>query len=530
MQQNQAPDRQYFFVSQSEPRELEESFLWADDVNTRNAFRRMIREVKTGDIIIQYSKDKGYSKGDGGSIIGFAIARSNNYPYKNHKYGEEGHRVNVEQFRFATPVHKRDVIDALYACQPSKYGRFTESKSLVEGYLAKANKETAQIILGKALEIDNSPEQAEIVKKIRRVIGMGAIQPSAANSNKEAEAKSPLQKIFFGAPGTGKSWRIDHDLWGNKTGIKDILEDRKFRTTFHPDYDYAQFVGAYKPMKEGDKITYSFVPQVFAKAYAKAWELQLKGDENKDEDKNVYLVIEEINRGNCAQIFGDIFQLLDRDSEGFSEYAIDADHDFAGWLETDDEGLKSVWKEYESDVGKGKLKLPPNLNILATMNTSDQSLFPMDSAFKRRFDWEYVPIKYKKDEKCGDDWNADTFVINDSDGLSFKWLDFLEKVNADISKATESEDKQMGEFFIRPKTGNDIGLDEFRSKVLFYLWDSVYKDEFERKTVFHFNPEGKDASDTVTYQRLFGDDFVQILAQMLQNLGVNFAPSNNRGA
>ena len=340
-----------------------------------------------------------------------------------------------------------------------------------------------------------------------------------------AKLQKSFQTIFFGAPGTGKSHKIDYNLIKDKDGnpigkgIKEIPEDRKFRTTFHPDYDYAQFVGAYKPKKEGEKITYSFVPQVFAKAYTAAWKLYLdaKGDSrdsigasplqnDSGKDIQVYLVIEEINRGNCAQIFGDIFQLLDRDGEGFSQYSIDADCDFAEWLEKDS-ALKTVWNDYETKVGDGKLKLPPNLNILATMNTSDQSLFPMDSAFKRRFDWEYVPINYEKAE-------AD-FIVGDA-SFNFKWLDFLKKVNADIYRVTQSEDKQMGEFFIKPKNKDYITLDEFRSKVLFYLWDSVYKDELDSKLVFHFAYPEK--GPDVTFQRLFNSDFVEILKKMLANL------------
>ena len=347
------------------------------------------------------------------------------------------------------------------------------------------------------------------------------------------EIETPIQSIFFGAPGTGKSFKIDDPEKGY--GLKDVDESRKFRTTFHPDYDYAQFVGAYKPKKEGNAITYSFVPQVFAKAYAAAWKLYLdaKGDsrlrgndnengENDKEEKDiqVYLVIEEINRGNCAQIFGDIFQLLDRNSEGFSQYSIDADCDFAEWLEKDS-ALKTVWNDYEAKVGDGKLKLPPNLNILATMNTSDQSLFPMDSAFKRRFDWEYVPIKYAKDSDCGDDWKADEFKIVIGD-TTYKWLDFLKKVNADIYDATQSEDKQMGEFFIKPKSDDlKIAFNEFRSKVLFYLWDSVYKDETERQAVFHFPyGDGDGKINSVTFQSLFGKDADAIVNKIMENLKV----------
>lgn len=345
----------------------------------------------------------------------------------------------------------------------------------------------------------------------------------------------PCQKIFFGAPGTGKSHKIDYNLFKDEDGkpigkgIKEIPEDRKFRTTFHPDYDYAQFVGAYKPKKElnettnKEEITYSFVPQVFAKAYAAAWKLYFSAGNSSTSENQVYLIIEEINRGNCAQIFGDIFQLLDRNGEGFSQYSIDADCDFADWLgKYSDLSPESIWSEYKKkeNVGAGKLKLPPNLNILATMNTSDQSLFPMDSAFKRRFDWEYVQIKYKKDEECGENWNADTFKIAVGDS-KYMWLDFLEKVNADIYEATRSEDKQMGEFFIKPKDGKKILFEDFRSKVLFYLWDSVYKDETERQTVFHFAYEnGDDKIKSVTFQSLFGKDAEAIVNKIMENLKV----------
>ncbi len=411
------------------------------------------------------------------------------------------------------------------------------------------------------------------------------------NSDRNGNAEIlPCQKIFFGAPGTGKSFKVNsilpnEDIWSvsgeirkrlfldsdtakkahyaevldNKEKFGDIwnvgelsaLEEKLsevdsednvgnpehsalqayikflkeykfeqvFRTTFHPDYDYAQFVGAYKPKRESGGITYSFVPQVFAKAYAAAWRLYLKGDsrlrgndnenggDDSGKDIQVYLVIEEINRGNCAQIFGDIFQLLDRDEKGFSQYSIDADCDFAEWLK-------------ENGISDGKLKLPPNLNILATMNTSDQSLFPMDSAFKRRFDWEYVPIKYAKDDDCGENWDADEFkiVIGNSE---YKWLDFLEKVNADIYDATRSEDKQMGEFFIKPKDGKTILFGDFRSKVLFYLWDSVYKDETERQAVFHFPyGDGDGKINSVTFQSLFGKDAEAIVNKIMENLKV----------
>ena len=317
--------------------------------------------------------------------------------------------------------------------------------------------------------------------------------------------ESVMQQILFGAPGTGKSFKIDDPEKGY--GLKDVDESRKFRTTFHPDYDYAQFVGAYKPKKElnnttnKEELTYSFVPQVFAKAYAAAWRSYLKG--NKE---YVFLVIEEINRGNCAQIFGDIFQLLDRVSDGsdkgFSQYTIDADCDFAEWLEKNSVlSEESVWSAYEEKVGDGKLKLPPNLNILATMNTSDQSLFPMDSAFKRRFDWEYVPISFTDEE--GNEKEAAKYEIDipDANGKNYLWKNFVETVNAKILDLTESEDKQLGEFFIKPDSGNVISKERFLGKVMFYLWNEVCKDEHKNGSFFRAKIDDKE--DFFTFQDLY---------------------------
>lgn len=318
-----------------------------------------------------------------------------------------------------------------------------------------------------------------------------------------------MQAIFFGAPGTGKSHKIDYNLFKDKDGnligkgIKEIPGDRKFRTTFHPDYDYAQFVGAYKPKKEGDAITYSFVPQVFAKAYAAAWKQYSAAGNASTDNNQVYLVIEEINRGNCAQIFGDIFQLLDRDADGFSQYSIDADCDFAEWLK-------------ENGIGDGKLRLPPNLNILATMNTSDQSLFPMDSAFKRRFDWEYVPISFTDEE--GNEKEAAKYEIDipDANGKNYLWKNFVEAVNKKILDLTESEDKQLGEFFIKPDSGNVISKERFLGKVMFYLWNEVCKDEHKNGSFFRVKNDGKE--EYFTFQDLYKKEKSGYLKQFMDEL------------
>lgn len=277
-----------------------------------------------------------------------------------------------------------------------------------------------------------------------------------APDNIDSPAK---QTIFFGSPGTGKSHKV-------KQFLKDIPEDRVFRTTFHPDCDYSTFVGCYKPSMDGDKIRYEFEPQIFTKAYISAW---------NDSTTPVFMVIEEINRGNCAQVFGDLFQLLDRDKTGYSEYPVQAD-----------EALKQyLMVNAPESITNGQLRLPPNFNILATMNTSDQSLFPMDSAFKRRWAWEYVPI----DPDCPDS----QFKITIGD-KSYKWSSFLVKVNERIHNLSDSEDKQLGNFFIK----SDIDVEEFKSKIMFYLWSEVCK-EYEKSGSFF-----KDEKDVeFTFNSLF---------------------------
>ena len=325
-----------------------------------------------------------------------------------------------------------------------------------------------------------------------------SFEGSSASSNapkKTSESKFPLQQIFYGAPGTGKSHAINE-----LTAGKDVI-----RTTFHPDTDYSTFVGAYKPTTKSvpvttvigtnavpvmyngkemmeDKIVYEYVSQAFLQAYVAAWRKYCdvqEGEEPMDE----FLVIEEINRGNCAQIFGDLFQLLDRGDEGFSEYPIKADSDMKKLLEKEFEGLEIKNKEGINALFKGDkdivaqvlagdiLLLPNNLYIWATMNTSDQSLFPIDSAFKRRWDWNYVPIS-----DAGKKWMIEV------NGAQYDWWKFLEAINDKVYHATYSEDKKMGYFFCKANDGV-ISAEKFVSKVIFYLWNDVFKDsEFEGDT------------------------------------------------
>ena len=227
------------------------------------------------------------------------------------------------------------------------------------------------------------------------------------------------------------------------------------------------------------------MPQAFLKAYVAAW---------SNLDTPYFLIIEEINRGNCAQIFGDLFQLLDRSNAGSSSYAIHADEDITQFLSGDDKGFASLSDDQKDtirafvlhkdngktqavgqDILNGKLLLlPPNLYIWATMNTSDQSLFPIDSAFKRRWNWKYMPIEYHPIDKKTQqpiDWK---FQIGDN---IYSWGQFLSKINPEIYTLTESSDKQMGYFFAKADNTTGIISEEvFLNKVLFYLWTDVFKD------------------------------------------------------
>lgn len=280
----------------------------------------------------------------------------------------------------------------------------------------------------------------------------------------------PLQQIFYGAPGTGKSHRIKKLTKGCEQVI---------RTTFHPDSDYSTFVGCYKPImkkvpqtyvvegkekpvvdiatsqqSQKDEIVYDYTPQAFVQAYTKAW---------TNPGKPVILVIEEINRGNCAQIFGDIFQLLDRGDDGVSDYEIKPDNALEVYLK----GYFAGKDDVPEDIRNGEImKLPANLFIWATMNTSDQSLFPIDSAFKRRWEWKYLPINNHKDKNYKIEIGS----------TKYDWWGFLSKINQVIGDTTSSEDKKLGYFFAKADTNGIVTAEQFVGKVLFYLWNDVFKN------------------------------------------------------
>ena len=425
-----------------------------------------------------------------------------------------------------------------------------------------------------------------------------ALQLSQATPSKGERSSVPLslQIIYFGAPGSGKSHKVAEDLAG-------VGRENIFRTTFHPDYDYASFVGCYKPemrsepiweesytldellaiipnevrvgenypvekfclrhyrsieklnisssqknelrvkilqaAKNSDEqqaegktiqtatvlagaalgryledngilsasgnstaIAYAFTPQVFTNAYVRAWE---------HPNEKVYLVIEEINRGNCAQIFGDLFQLLDRKDDGTSCYSIRADKDLADYLQ------HALSGDAKRRIEEGNLCLPSNLHIIATMNTSDQSLFPMDSAFKRRWDWEYVPINYKEAKSSG-------FKITIGE-KSYLWIKFLEHVNGKVWDLTKSEDKQMGNFFIKGNITEEV----FKSKVMAYLWHEICKDEYGATNYFFCTEKGNKFSFNQLYNKDSSPSATELLQGFMTYLGVSAIGEESAG-
>ena len=350
------------------------------------------------------------------------------------------------------------------------------------------------------------------------------------NEDLRTAEKASLQQIFYGAPGTGKSHIIKEQTKG-----EDVI-----RTTFHPDTDYSTFVGTYKPTTEfapvlaiiGDKavetgreekrISYEFVCQAFLQAYITAWKkvAEAKGDVPKKQ----FLIIEEINRGNCAQIFGDLFQLLDRNDFGYSDYPIKADADmqkqlkrlFEGVTITDADSINAMYdgRDIVKEVLSGEvLLLPNNLYIWATMNTSDQSLFPIDSAFKRRWDWQYMPISEGRDKNGqSKNWKIE------ADTQMYSWWSFIQKINDEIYDKTNSEDKKLGYYFCKPINGV-IKVETFVSKVLFYLWNDVFKDSNNESGIFA-EPYDKFYETNTKGDVVIAKDKVQTL---LDNLHVEVA-------
>jgi hypothetical protein len=314
---------------------------------------------------------------------------------------------------------------------------------------------------------------------------------------------SPIQKILFGSPGTGKSYQIREIAkdklnieWNEKTQLENIIQ-----TVFHPEYTYSDFVGKLLPQTDGKgSVTYKFYEGNFLRALGLAYKKIIEGSK-----ENVLLVIDELNRGNAAAIFGSIFQLLDREDDYWSSYRVNLSeleivsilrimgyevkiyddniqvnkyefHTFLNDLETklnntdNPDGSRII-----ANLKAAKITIPYNLSIIATINTSDESIYYLDSAFKRRWDWEYVDVPNNKSyEDIPEKVKGILVVIGDK---KYYWYDLVIKLNEFIKSKHESirriEDKQIGWWFLKAKN-NIIEESVIKNKLMFYLWDSVF--------------------------------------------------------
>ncbi|WP_249409462.1 McrB family protein [Acinetobacter baumannii] len=291
-------------------------------------------------------------------------------------------------------------------------------------------------------------EEPLILNKLQNIIN----NINAVNSVKASSGKPVENIIFYGAPGTGKSFAIEEKVKGHIS----------IRTVFHPETQYSDFVGCLRPSMDDNGIEYSFKKGPFIEALLKAL---------KDPEHHYYLIIEEINRAPAAAVFGELFQLLDRDSNGESEYRIDIN---------DKDLLNLLNKEHPGGFPDNKLYIPNNLSLYATMNSSDQAVMPLDTAFKRRWKFEYMPLDFSTSP-------SGYFKINTESGeKTVSWSQFAQVVNLILSTLSIPEDRHLGPWFVNENEIFDQknAKKTLTGKVLMYIWDDVLRHS-ERSALFN---------------------------------------------
>lgn len=373
-------------------------------------------------------------------------------------------------------------------------------------------------------DIELSDEQEFLKKKDFKL--MEDLRKSKLEaSESKSFAKNHSQLIYYGVPGCGKSHKVDKIINAAVTDKND-REHQVIRVVFHPDYTNADFVGQIMPLVD-DGIEYRFKAGPFTRILKHAY---------KEHSKKFFLVIEELNRGNAASIFGDLFQLLDREKDGFSTYSIN-NPDISSFIMSEGDYHNDRIVSESKIVGGDKwtldtpIRLPPNLSILATMNTSDQNVFMLDNAFQRRWKMEYIPnnIKY---EDMEDDAQKNQYDLKIGE-TNIKWGVFRDKINEKISDSkfsfSNAEDKQLGLFFIKADSETDkteenpetdkpekISESDFANKVLKYLWNDIFKRNHEEIFLSKIRTFGDLLSNfkgTAAFEKCFSSDFVTALKQ-----------------
>lgn len=306
---------------------------------------------------------------------------------------------------------------------------------------------------------------------------------SGVTNKQQAALKGGENVIFYGAPGTGKSNRVEKKI--KKAG------KRPFRTVFHPDLQNSDFFGCLKPQMDGKKVRYGFSPGPFMKALADAY---------KEPAEPVFLVIEELNRAAAAAVFGDLFLLLDRDDDGKGEYDV-------SFPSPESE----EWFNEQTGRADETLQLPSNLFIYATMNSADQGVYPLDTAFRRRWKQKYLPLNYKKGRK-----GNVGYVDAAGDRRTLAWREFVKLLNRQLTKDENldiAEDRLLGQWFVSELELNGKSIPE---KVLIYLWDDVLRHEGRRGREVIFaagkeNTYGELASKIKRGECILSDPFLAVL-------------------
>ena len=329
---------------------------------------------------------------------------------------------------------------------------FNDGSSLnLQGGLASISDTQADIIINKFESI--IPKLSPFIKSSKIFLPID-------------QREHPLQIMLYGAPGTGKSYRISSLIRQSYPSFNEYDDNPYvFRTTIYRDYSYFDFVGNIMPITKDGKISYEFVPGIFTNALFAALR-------NQDSGIDVYLILEEMSRGDIASIFGDIFQLLDRDDTGKSMYGINN---------------KSI---YEYLILNGVIKaghkiiIPSNLHIIGTVNKSDQNFNVIDTAFKRRFDFKYIGVDpIHVDDK--DDEYVNNFDIKFTDTVTYEWVKLYQAINhIIINDLGLAEDKQLGPFFLKDKDDDDANREQVADKLLHYLWQDVERVSYTGASLF----------------------------------------------
>lgn len=347
-----------------------------------------------------------------------------------------------------------------------------ERKKATNSNLEAAKKYEDVILYSIKYDLDDLPSNKEMMndlnyfvsllekitkEKLDEIFRNNSNTISEENGSYNTKVENPSidkNTIFYGVPGTGKSYRVKQLIKENNISDEDV-----FRATLHPEFSYSDFIGQILPdVDDEDKPTYKYQPGIFTKALERALKV----------NDPVLLILEEMSRANVAAIFGDIFQLLDRDQSGKSDYGIDNDLIYS-----------HLDKVAQTNLGSEKIKIPENLYIIGTVNTSDQNVFPMDNAFKRRFSWQYVSI-----DKPANDNDPQLIIRFMSKNKQIKeqqvsWSNLFSKLNDFIVSRDKglglTEDKQLGPYFIKFNDTNDVKTNDklIKNKLLQYLWDDV---------------------------------------------------------